>query len=207
MSFLVDALLTLPPWLVLTLVFSLPAAEASLFAGLVVPGETAVLIGGVIAHGGSLSLAAVIGAASLGAVVGDEIGYLVGRHYGERLLRRLPARVSRSGHLSRALAMIGRHGAFAVALGRWAAAFRALVPGLAGMAGITQVRFTVANVTSGVAWAATMAVLGYLAGAAFRTIESRVGLAGDVLAAAIVVVSLGWFLWSRRRVDPASERL
>lgn len=199
MSTILDALVGLPPWLVLLLVFMLPAAEASLFVGLVVPGETAVLVGGVIAHGGSLPLAAVIAAASFGAVIGDQIGFLVGRRYGDGLLRRIPARVRRSGQLERALGLIRRHGALAVAMGRWAAGLRALVPGVAGMTGVSQARFTIANATSGVGWAATMAVLGYLAGASYRRVESQLGVAGDVLVALIVAVVIGWWMRERGR--------
>jgi membrane-associated protein len=62
-------LVGLPAWLVLLLVFALPAAEAGLLVGVFIPGETAVLVGGVVAHGGSLSLWEVMVAAALGAGV------------------------------------------------------------------------------------------------------------------------------------------
>lgn len=206
MSTVLNALVTLPPWLVLVLVFLLPAAEASLFLGLVVPGETTVIIGGVIAHAGGLPLAAVIAAASVGAVVGDQVGFLVGRRHGDRLLQRLPSRIRRSGQIERAVGLIGSHGAFAVAIGRWAAALRALVPGLAGLAGMSQTRFTIANASSGVAWGTTMAVLGYLAGATYHTVERRIGVAGDVLVAVIVVALVLWLLGTRRREGRPSDQ-
>jgi hypothetical protein len=75
---LIDALVGLPPWLVLILVFAIPAAEAGLLIGVFVPGETAVLLGGVVAHGGGLPLWTVIVAAALGAVAGDQVGFLLG---------------------------------------------------------------------------------------------------------------------------------
>lgn len=119
MTALVDAIVGLPPWLVLTLVLALPALEASVFIGLVIPGEVAVLIGGVVAHGGGLPLWAVICAATAGAAVGDQVGFLVGRRYGKGLLDRLPVRVRGSGEVDRALSLVRRRGAVAVLLGRW----------------------------------------------------------------------------------------
>lgn len=121
MSAVFDAIASLPPWLVLVLVLLLPAVEAALFVGLVVPGETAVLIGGVVAHAGGLPLWAVVVAAITGAAVGDQVGFHVGRRYGQTLLSRLPERVRRHGNVDRALSLIRRRGAMAVVLGRWAA--------------------------------------------------------------------------------------
>jgi undecaprenyl-diphosphatase len=195
---LVDAVLAAPPWLVLVLVFALPAVEASAFVGLVVPGEIAVLVGGVVAHGGGLPLGAVIAAAVAGAAVGDQVGFLVGRRYGRGLLGRLPARARRSGEIDRALSMVRRRGALAVVLGRWVAALRALVPGIAGMSGMAQGRFTVANVTGGTLWAATVAVAGYAAGASYRVLERRLGLGGEAALAVVVLAGVVWVVRARR---------
>jgi undecaprenyl-diphosphatase len=197
-----DAVLTavvgLPPWLVLTLVFVLPALEASVFVGLVVPGETAVLVGGVVAHGGGLPLWTVVATAVAGAAAGDQVGFLIGRRYGRAMLGRLPERFRRSGDVERALSLVRRRGPLAVVLGRWAAALRALVPGVAGMSGMTQGRFTVANVTGGALWATTVAVLGFAAGASYRALERRLGLGSEVLLAVVLVAFVVWLVRSRR---------
>jgi undecaprenyl-diphosphatase len=194
----VDTLVRLPAWLVLMLAFVLPALEASTFAGLVVPGEIAVLIGGVVAHGGALPLWAVVVAAIAGAVLGDQVGYLVGRRYGPRLTDRMPARVRRSGDVGRALDLLRRRGAPAVALGRWVAVLRALVPGLAGMSGMRRLPFTAANLLGGALWATTVAVLGYLAGASYRALEHRLGLGGEILLGVLVLAGALWW-WRARR--------
>lgn len=203
MDAVVDAVVGLPPWLVLGLVFLLPALEASVFVGLVVPGEIAVVVGGVVAHGGGLPLLAVIVAAVAGAVTGDQVGYVVGRRFGPGLLERLPARVHRSGELDRALDVLRRRGAPAVAFGRWVAALRALVPGLAGMSGMRRLPFTVANVLGGALWASTVAVLGYLAGASYRALQERLGLAGGIASGVVVLLVLTlWWRARRRRARP-----
>ncbi|PWU53553.1 DedA family protein [Micromonospora globispora] len=207
MDRVLNLLVALPPALVLALVFLLPALEASTFLGLVVPGEIAVLVGGVLAHEGRLPLWAVVVAAVAGAALGDQVGYLVGRRYGRRLLNRVPRRFVRSGELHRALDLVRRRGAIAVVLGRWAAALRALVPGLAGMSGIRQRTFTLANVTGGALWALTVAVLGYLAGASYRLLERRLGWGGEALLAVVVLLVLARFVRARlaARRDAAAE--
>src|SRR5438093_2256124 len=78
-----DAILHLHGFPALALVFALPALEASAFVGFVFPGEIAVLLGGVLAFQGRISLPAAIGAAVLGAIVGDTAGYFIGRRGGE----------------------------------------------------------------------------------------------------------------------------
>ncbi len=196
---MLNTLLHLPTWLVLSAVALLPALEASAFVGLVFPGEIAILVGGAVAHGGGLPLWAVMVAAVAGATVGDQVGYLVGRRYGLGLLDHLPERLRRSGEIDRALALVSRRGALAVALGRWAAALRALVPGIAGMSGMSQLRFTAANVTGGALWAITMAALGYAAGASLGALERRLGLGSEILTGVIVVAIVVLVVRSRRR--------
>ncbi|MFF0232421.1 DedA family protein [Micromonospora sp. NPDC005254] len=198
MDQVLNLLVSLPPALVLVLAFLLPALEASTFLGLVVPGEVAVLVGGVLAHDGRLPLWAVMVVALAGAALGDQVGYLIGRRYGRRLLDRTPRRFVRSGELRRALDLIRRRGAGAVVLGRWAAALRALVPGLAGMSGIPQRTFTLANVAGGALWAAAVAALGYLAGASYGLLERRLGLGGEVLLAVVALV-IAARIWAGRR--------
>jgi membrane-associated protein len=194
-----DALTSLPAWLVLVAVFALPALEASTFIGLVFPGEVAVLVGGVVAHGGALRLWEVIVAAAFGAALGDQIGFVVGRRYGQALLTRLPPRLRRPDETARALELVKRRGAIAVVLGRWAAALRALVPGIAGMSGMSRPQFTIANLTGGTIWAVAIALAGYLAGASYRLVASRLGLAGDVIAALVVLGIIAYLVLRRRR--------
>ena len=82
-----DAILHLHGWAALAIVFALPALEASAFVGFVFPGEIAVLLGGVLAYQGRISLGAALAAAILGAVLGDSAGYLIGRRWGRAILR------------------------------------------------------------------------------------------------------------------------
>jgi len=186
-SWLIEQVLGFPPWLALVLIFLLPAAEASVFAGFIFPGEVVVFFGGVLANEGRLALWTVILVGSLGAIIGDSIGYEVGRHYGMRLLARLPARLVKPDHVTRAQDLIRRKGGRAIFLGRFTAALRVLVPGLAGTSGMPYRRFLLFNVTGGITWVIETTLVGYVAGKSYRAAERRLSLISLGLLAAVVV--------------------
>jgi len=196
MTWTIDSILRLAGPLVLLAVFALPALEASTLLGIVVPGELALVLGGVLAHQGRVQLAAAVAA---GAVVGDTVGYAIGRRVGERLLAHLPRRLVEPGQVERATALVRRLGGRAVFAGRFIAALRALVPGLAGVAGVPYRTFLVYNLAGGVLWATGFVLLGFAAGPAWRTAERVVGNAGLVLLGVIVAVAAAAALVRRRR--------
>ena len=199
MAWLADTILRLAGPLVLVVVFALPALEASTLLGLVVPGELALVLGGVLAHQGRVPIWAVVVAGAAGAVVGDSVGYTVGRRVGERLLAHLPRRLVEPRQLERATTLVRRLGGRAVFVGRFTAALRALVPGLAGIAGMPYRTFVVYNVAGGVLWATGSVLLGFAAGRAYRTAERVAGQAGLVLLGAIVAVAAAAALVRRQR--------
>jgi membrane protein DedA with SNARE-associated domain len=197
----VDALLGLRGAAAYALVGTLALGEAAAFVGLVLPGELAVLLGGVLASEGRVSLPVMVAVAVSAAVLGDSVGYEVGRHAGARLLAR-PAFARRFGpHVRRAQAYLAERGGRAVFLGRWTSVLRALVPGVAGMAGMPYGRFLAFNLLGGVAWGATFVLLGYLAGASYRTVEA---VAGE--ASLLLVVLLGLAVAAQRLVRRVAAR-
>jgi len=190
MGHLLEGILSLPPWLALALVFLLPALEASAFVGVVLPGEIGVILGGVLANQGKLPLAAVLVAAISGAVIGDSIGYWVGKRYGRTLLAKLPDRILKPEHVSRAEETVRHFGGKAVFLGRFTAALRALVPGMAGMSRLHYGRFLAWNFLGGAVWATAFVILGYLAGSQYQRLERYANLIGLALLVAIVAFLL-----------------
>ncbi len=189
-----ERILLLPGWIVVVLVFAFPALEASAFVGFVFPGEITVILGGVAASQGLIPLWAVIVAAVSGAIIGDSIGYLIGRLWGTHLLYgtvgRLPViRGQLDKHLGSAEAYVrGRKGR-AVFFGRFTAALRVLVPGLAGMSKVHYPSFLAYNVAGGVLWGSGFVILGYGAGARSARVEQVASRAGLGLLA-LVVLSL-----------------
>jgi undecaprenyl-diphosphatase len=203
-SALSDAILTLPAWVALLLVFALPALEASAFVGFVFPGEIAVILGGVLASEGKLPLAAVCVAASLGAIVGDSIGYGIGHRYGRGLLAKMP-RLIRPENVDRGVEVLNRLGGRAVFVGRFVAALRVLVPGLCGIARMPYRTFLTWNVIGGITWACGVALLGFFAGKGYRRVEQQISFAGYVLLGIVLLALVVW-LWRRRRKSVARRR-
>jgi membrane-associated protein len=185
-SGILEGILKLPPYVALLLVFLLPAVEASIFVGVVVPGEIGVILGGVLANQHKLALAAVLGAGIGGAIIGDSIGYWVGERYGERLLARVPDRLVKPENIQRSQETIRRLGGRAVFVGRFTAALRALVPGLAGVSKMPYRRFLAWNALGGATWATGFVILGYLAGSQYKRIERYANYIGLGLLVAIV---------------------
>src|SRR2546428_6718379 len=144
-----DQILGLPIWLAIALVFLLPALESSAFLGFIFPGEIAVILGGVLASQHKVSLPAVLVAAIAGAIIGDTIGYEVGKQWGRRLLHGTVGRIVKHEHLDRAERYLAERGGKAVFFGRFTAALRVLIPGLAGMAGMPYRTFLVNNAAGG----------------------------------------------------------
>lgn len=205
MSGVLDGLLTVPAPVAYLLIFLLVFGEAAIFIGFVLPGETAVVLGGVLASRHSISLTALMILVVVAAVVGDSVGYEVGKHYGERVLRWRPLR-KHERRLDGARGFLRTKGAYAVFLGRWTAFLRAVMPGLAGVSRMPYPRFLVFNALGGLVWGITFCLVGYLAGESYHVVERQVGAAGAGTTAVVVIGALvAWHLGRRRREAAAEE--
>ena len=203
MSGLLEHLLGVPTWIVLVVIGLVVFAEDALFVGFVLPGETAAIIGGVAARLGHVSLWAVFATVAVAAVLGDTVGYEIGRHFGPRLLR-LRVIESRGRRILDAQAMLARRGGPAVFLGRWVAFFRAVMPALAGSSRMRYPTFLAYNAAGGVAWAAVTVGIGYLAGESYARVEKLVGRGSALVVAVIVLAALVVWQARRRRAEAAS---
>ena len=183
-----DVILQLHGWVALLVVFLLPALEASVFFGFLFPGEIAVILGGVLAFQHRIDLGAAIAVAVSGAIAGDSVGYAVGRRWGRRMLQGFLGRFVKSHHLDQAERFLARHGGKAVFLGRWTAALRVLIPGLAGMSGVRYRTFATWNVLGGGLWATTFVLVGFAAGEGWRKVEEIAKRASLVLLLIVVLV-------------------
>ncbi|HET6270547.1 MAG TPA: DedA family protein [Arthrobacter sp.] len=191
MGAFVDGILNIDPVLAYALVTCLVFAEDALFLGFLIPGETAAVLGGVIASRGEGQLWLMMALVILAAVLGDTAGYEVGRHFGPRLLA-LKILDRHRARLQKAQDFLRRRGGSAVFLGRFIAFFRAVMPGLAGIARMPYQRFLAFNAAGGVVWGAGFVLLGFLAGNSYEAVANTVGrdlaAAAAVLAVAALVI-------------------
>ncbi len=189
-------------------VFVLAAGESAAFLGLIVPGELAVILGGVAAGAGTASLPVMIGAAVSGAIVGDSIGYRLGKQMGDSLEDhpRLAKIVSR---LDGATRLIARRGWWALVLARFASVLRAVVPFAAGMGRMPYGRFLVGNAIGGVLWGTAFTMVGYLLGGSYKTVEKWMRTGGLALVAlGLLVAGIVWLTrWAQRHDQAVRSRL
>ncbi len=209
MSGLFDSLLTTPSWVVLLVVGLVVFAEDAIFVGFVLPGETVAVLGGVAARLGNVPLWAVLTVVVVAAIVGDSVGYEIGKHVGPRVLG---SRLfnSRRVQLEAAQRFLARRGGAAVFLGRWIAFFRAVMPALAGSARMPYRRFLAFNAAGGIAWGVVVVMLGFLAGDAYKKVEKSFGTGTAIVIGVLVVGAL--IVWqvrkhrSEREPSPSSTR-
>jgi membrane protein DedA with SNARE-associated domain len=169
-------------------------------AGVPVPGETILLAGAALARFGHLSLPWVIVTAICGAVLGDNIGFYIGRRGGRVLLeRRGRAFGLTEARLAQFDAFFVRHGAAAVFIARFVTGLRVVGAVLAGASTLAWGRFLVFNMAGAVAWASTFGAVGYALGYSWETIERWIGHLGLALLIVLAVAGVIVFARSRRR--------
>ncbi|MEV1289132.1 DedA family protein [Micromonospora sp. NPDC049679] len=204
MHFVETWLATLPPVNIYLLVGLVIGVESM---GIPLPGEIVLVSAALLASTGMIAPEWVAGVAAAGAIVGDSIGYIVGRRGGRPLLERLGRRFPRHlgpAHLTRAEQMFARWGVWAVFFGRFVALLRILAGPLAGALRVPYRKFLIANAAGGVVWAfGTTYLLFYVGRAAERWLKD---LSWAALAVA-VLCGIGSTLWLRRRARQATADL
>jgi membrane-associated protein len=153
---------TVGQWLYL-IAGGLAFAEAALLVGMVLPGETALLVAGVFCNSkyGNLNLGIMIAVAVVCAIGGDSVGYEFGKKFGPSLRRSRLGRWVGEHRWAAVDGFIHRHGGKAVLLGRLTALMRALMPSMAGMSGMRYRTFLLWNAVGGIVWAPGCVLLGY----------------------------------------------
>ncbi len=187
------------------LVFLLVMAESG---GVPVPGETALIAGAVFASQGKLSLPAVIAVAASAAIVGDNIGYVIGQRGGRWLLQKPgPFHRQRLEVLATGEPFFERHGPKAVFFGRFILGLRTWASWLAGATKMRWRTFALWNALGGISWACAIGVAAYYIGRSAENAVSAFGIYGLLAVALAAIGVLIAHLWRRRLVQShASEQ-
>lgn len=165
-------------------------AEAAAFVGFILPGETALLIGGVLAHSGVWNLWVFLGCAIIGAIAGDSVGYEIGKHLGPRIKENAFGRFVGAKRWKLAQAIFDRYHGGAIFFGRAQALLRALVPALAGMNRVPYRTFFKWNAAGGIVFSTIVVLLGYEFANSLATLEKYLRYWAILFLALVVVIVL-----------------
>ncbi|HEV8585776.1 MAG TPA: DedA family protein [Methylomirabilota bacterium] len=180
------------------------ALESAAFLGFLVPGETIVILGGVLASIGVLALPQTLVVAVSGAIIGDNVGYYLGRRLGRPWLERHPRlAASHGGVVARVDELFARHGGKAILIGRFVGFLRALAPFVAGASHMRYRTFVVYNAIGATAWGVAFVLLGYFLGESWPVVEKWLGRAGLVLGALAIIATWLWLRRRRKSAKPA----
>jgi membrane-associated protein len=206
-----DWLSTAGPLLVWVIVLSFVFIECALIVGLFLPGDSLLFAAGVVlaqhdVEGQAWALSAV---ALATAIVGNQVGYYIGRQTGTRFVARRGGRVLNQQNLDRARAFLDHRGFLAIVAARWIPWIRTLAPLIAGAAGMNARRFLVATTVGAILWVPTLVLIGYYAAG----LLSAIPWLGTILvwgAVAFLVLGTGYGVWRyhqdiRRPVDDEPE--
>ena len=187
------------------IIFLAAFLEGAAFMGFLIPGETVVVLSGFLASEGYLKLGGCILVISVGAVLGDTVGYIigkvVGRGYFERHKRFL---FLKEKHVQVTEEYFRRHGGKTVFIGRFMSVLREMVPFTAGMSEMPLRRFLLHEVAGGICWALAYTLLGYFFGRSWQLVGTWAGRAG-LFAFLIVLFVAGLTYVYRKLVKKESE--
>jgi membrane-associated protein len=199
----IAALINIPPNVGYAAVFALIAVETM---GVPVPAETALIAAALLANHGEMDIGTLIVLASAAAILGDNVGFAIGRRYGRRLfLFRGPLLHHRRKLLEHGEPFFAKHGPKAVFLGRWVSGLRIASAWLAGMNRMPWPTFLFWNALGGIAWATSVSLSIYFLG---HVAERAISIAGPAAAGAVALLLAGFLFWRwrQRRAAPVEAR-
>ncbi|KAA0233402.1 MAG: Protein DedA [Acidimicrobiales bacterium] len=148
------------------ILFAVTFIETGLLVGFFLPGDSLLFTAGVFAAKGDLNIVVVAVGCFIAAVLGDQVGFLIGVRAGPALFRRPDARLFHQAHVRRAEEYFEEHGPKTIVLARFVPIVRTFAPVLAGVGKMDYRRFVTYNIVGGLLWAVGITLLGYFAGEA-----------------------------------------
>jgi membrane-associated protein len=178
-------------------VVGLLVAESGFGIGFFVPGELAMVLGGVLAREHRVDIVAMVFVAIAGAIGSYLIGYGIGRLILPWVLEH--TRLGKNPMIHRAREQLARRGGPAVFIARFVVVARAVMPALAGLSDLRLRTFVVYDIAGGIAWATLYTLLGYALGSAYQHVLRTIGVWSYVVVGAIVVALVAHHFWRSRR--------
>jgi len=175
--------------------------------GVPLPGETALVAAAIFASNGHLNIAEVIAVAAAAAIIGDNIGYWIGRTGGRKVLERWgPLKRWSDRVLPWAEGFFERHGAKTIFIGRFFSVLRVTAAWLAGISRMPWWKFLVWNAAGGICWALLVGLVAFYAGHAAADAIGHYGLlGGGVIVVLAVAIFAGLHFWKKRMLRTETE--
>jgi len=191
-------------WGGLLMLVAIVFAETGLLVGFFLPGDSLLVTAGVFAAAGHVSLAGLLTVVTAAAIIGDQVGYYIGRKTGPRIFRREDSLLFKRRHLLRAQEFYERHGGKTIILARFVPIIRTFAPVVAGVAAMDYGRFVSFNFIGGFLWVWTMSLLGYSLGSAIPDIDRHIHLVIAVVIFLSILPGIVEYLRHRRAAEPSA---
>ena len=150
--------------------------DASPFFGLLVPGQIFVIIGGFLVKTGVLKIGDVIFVSALGAIIGDFIGYLLGKEYGYSFIARFGKYFFfKKERFEKVKRLMNHHTGKTLIVGRFNSLARSFAPFIAGSTNVSFLKFSIYNIIGGISWAISFVMIGYVSGKSYEIVSQYVG--------------------------------
>jgi membrane-associated protein len=176
-------------------------AETGMFFGFFLPGDSLLVTAGVFAAAGQLKILWLLGAVTLCAIAGDQLGYLIGYKAGAALYQREDSRFFKRSHLLRAHEFYEKYGAGTIILARFVPIIRTFCPPVAGAAKMSYPRYLAYDILGGLLWVWGMVLLGYTLGRTIPNIDKRIHyvIAVVIVASLIPAAVSAWKAYASRK--------
>ena len=177
-------------------------AENGVLAGFFLPGDSLLITAGILigSHRVTIEFIPLAIVLTLSAIVGETVGYYIGKAAGQKLYQRPNSRWFKHEHLARAHAFYEKHGGQTIVLARFIPIIRTFVPVVAGAAEMDMKRFTMFNIAGGVLWVCGVMLLGLLLGASVKNIGDYIYLIiGIVIILSVLPPAIEYFRSRGRR--------
>jgi membrane-associated protein len=180
-------------WGGLFLVCLIVFVETGLFLGFFLPGDSLLVTAGVFAAAGHLKLFWLLTLVALCAIVGDQLGYFIGRRAGQTLYQREDSRFFKRKHLEQAKAFYEKHGGKMIILARFVPIVRTFCPPVAGAAQMQYSRYLTYDIAGGILWVWGMVLIGFTLGTAIPNIDRHLHwVIAVVILASFMPIIIHW---------------
>ena len=148
-------------WYGYALLFAIVFSETGLLAGLFLPGDSLLFTVGVVAGAGQLNVVSIIILLAAAAIIGDAVGYYLGKKAGPMVYNRPDSRFFKREHLEKTHAFYEKHGGKTIVYARFVPIIRTFAPFIAGAANMSYAKFASFNIFGGIGWVVLMTLMGY----------------------------------------------